>query len=73
MTSLIGRYEQSFHVLHEQTKQLNGGDKFYKGVHSSDAEKSLFRENVSLDSDAVLPRIPVWILIDEISDSVVMR
>ena len=30
-------------------------------------------EYVSLDSDAVLPRIPVWILIDEISDSVVMR
>ena len=60
-------------MLHEQTKHLNGGDQLYKGVHSLDAEKSLFSENVSLESDAILPSVPVWIPRDKISDSVVTR
>ena len=38
-----------------------------------DAEKSLFSENVILDSDAIVPSVPVWMPRDKISDSVLTR
>ena len=53
MTSLIGRYEQSFHLLHEQTKHISGGDQLYKEVHSSATEKSSVSEKSTLHSDSV--------------------
>ena len=68
MTSLIERYEQSFHVHHVQTKHVSGGDQYYKGVHSSRPE-----EKVTLDSDAIFNSVPVWIPKDNISDSVVTQ
>ena len=64
MTSLIESYEQSFHVFHEQTKHLNGSDQFYKGVHSSSGENSLFKDRNTLESDAITTSVPVWIPTD---------
>ena len=73
MTSLIERFEQNFHVVHEQTKRFNGGDQFYKGVHSSSGEPSLFGVSATLESDAMLANVPVWIPDDNIGDKSVSQ